>query len=257
VLLSRLDHAWRIVATGLAFLALFLGGPIVAIFTMGVARLLLLAGSERAARMRYLIHCMFRLYIRALVVLRVIDVEMEGGAKLAGGGGRLIVANHPTLLDVVLLVALIPRAQCVVKSEHWNGLLGPVMRAAGYIRNDLPAEDMLAASRAALDAGYHMIIFPEGTRSQPGQPLRFRRGFAHIATMLDAQIQLVVLTCNPPTLLKGEKWWQVPTRRPRFRVSVGNTITMNDIGVEEHRSLTTRKLVRHLEDYYTEQLANG
>jgi len=257
VLLNRLDHLWRVLGTGLAFLALFGGGPIVALITICIARLMLLGGTERAARMRYLIHRMFRLYIRTLVVLRVIDVDMEGSAKLADRGGRLIVSNHPTLLDVVLLVALIPRAQCVVKSEHWNGMLGPVMRAAGYIRNDLPAEEMLAASRAALDGGYHLIIFPEGTRSRPGQPLRFRRGFAHIATMLEAEIQLVVLTCNPPTLLKGDKWWQVPPRRPRFRVAIGNTITMKDVGVEEHRSLTTRKLVRHLEDYYMEQLANG
>jgi 1-acyl-sn-glycerol-3-phosphate acyltransferase len=258
VLLNRLNHGWRILTTGVAFIAIFGGGPILALVVYCVARLLLLAEPERSARVRYLIHRLFRVYIGMIRMLGIVDIEMIGGARLAEGGGRLIVANHPSLLDVVLLVALIPRAQCVVKAELWDSpMLRQLMRAAGYIRNDLPAEEMLAACRAALEAGNHLIIFPEGTRSRPGEPLRFRRGFAHIATMLDVQIQLVVLRCNPPMLLKGQKWWQVPARRPRFQVEVGNIITTKEIGVEEHRSLTTRKLVRHLEDYYTEQLANG
>ncbi len=245
-------------ATGLAFVALFGGGPILALTAFCIVRLMMLEEPERGARVRYLIHRLFQHYIGMLRKLRVIDVEMAGAAKLAEGGGRLIVANHPTLLDVVLLVALIPRAQCVVKSELWDSLmLGQLMRAAGYISNALPAEEMLLLCRQALEAGNHLIIFPEGTRSRPGEPLRFRRGFAHIATLLNAEIQLVVLRCNPPMLLKGDKWWQVPARRPRFQITIGNTITATDIGVEEHRSLTTRKLVRHLEDYYAEQLANG
>lgn len=256
--LSGLDHAWRIIATGVAFVALFGGGPILTLVAFFTVRLMLLAEPERSARVRYLIHRLFRLYIGMLRKLRVVDLETAGIAKLAEAGGRLIVANHPTLLDVVMLVALIPRAQCVVKSELWNSpMLGQLMRAAGYIRNDLPADEMLSSCRGALEGGNHLIIFPEGTRSRPGEPLRFRRGFAHIATLLNAEIQLVVLRCNPPTLLKGDKWWQVPPRRPCFRIEVGETITVEEIGIEEHRSLTTRKLVRHLEDYYTEQLANG
>jgi hypothetical protein len=55
-----------------------------------------------------------------LQILRLIDLEVKGVEKFQDGAGRLIVANHPSLLDVVLLMALVRRAQCVVKKELWQ-----------------------------------------------------------------------------------------------------------------------------------------
>src|SRR5262249_24449607 len=144
---------------------------------------------------------------------------------LQDGTARLIVANHPSLLDVVLLMALVPRAQCVVKKELWSDpYLGYVVRNAGYIRNDLEAGALLHACRMALAEGNSLIIFPEGTRTAPHEPMRLRRGFANTPTLLRAQIQLVKITCTPPTLAKGDKWWMIPERRPLFRVDVGDQI---------------------------------
>jgi len=66
--------------------------------------------------------------------LRLIDLEVLGAEKLKDGAGRLVVANHPSLLDVVLLMALVRRAQCVVKKELWESrYLGRLVRDAGYI----------------------------------------------------------------------------------------------------------------------------
>nr|WP_282189075.1 lysophospholipid acyltransferase family protein [Azospirillum sp. SYSU D00513] len=193
-----------------------------------------------------------------LQALRIIDLEVEGAERLRAGSGRMVVANHPTLLDVVLLMALLPRAQCIVKKELWDSpYLGGTVRGAGYIRNDLEPEALLEACRAAMAEGNDLIIFPEGTRTVPGEPMRFRRGFANVATFLEAQIQLVTITCQPLTLIKGEKWWQIPPRRPLFRVVVGDCLDVRDQLGCEYRSLAARKLVRSLEEYYVEKLSHG
>lgn len=253
---ERLEYIWRQIGTGCAFLLLFGGGAVLALTLFPALQLG--ARDRRATRVQGVIHLLFRFYVRMLCVLRIIDLAVEGGEKLSAGGGRLIIANHPTLLDVVLLMTLVPRAQCIVKAELWGSrYLGGVMRSAGYIRNDLPAEHLLAECRVALNQGRNLIIFPEGTRSMPGAPLRFRRGFANIATHLGAELQLVAITCTPPTLLKGDKWWMIPPQRPRFSISVDKSVRVSQWAGPEHRSLATRKLVRQLEEYYTERLANG
>ena len=147
------------------------------------------------------------------------------------------------LLDVVFLMALVRRSQCIVKSELWeNGTLGRLVRGAGYIRNDLESEAMLAACRNSLAAGETLLIFPEGTRSVPGEPVTFRRGFANIATVLGAEIQTVVITCNPPTLTKGEKWSSVPVHKPLFTVDVGELIRTSEWIGTEPRSIASKRL---------------
>lgn len=253
---ERLGFIWRLVGTGCAFMLLFGGGAILALTLFPALQFG--ARGRRAARVQAVIHLLFRFFVRMLRVLRIIDLTVEGGEKLPVEGGRLVIANHPTLLDVVLLMTLVPRAQCIVKAELWDSrYLGGVMRSAGYIRNDLSAEHLLDACREALDQGRNLIIFPEGTRSMPGEPLRFRRGFANIATHLGVELQLITIMCTPPTLLKGDKWWMIPARRPRFSIAVDKRVQVSDWTGFEHRSLATRKLVRQLEEYYTERLANG
>jgi len=132
-----------------------------------------------------------------------------------------------------------------------------VVRGAGYIRNDLDSAALLDACRAALDSGNHLIIFPEGTRSVPGEPIRFRRGFANIATTLGTEIQPVTISCSPATLTKGEKWWAIPNRRPRFRVEIGERLNTRLWLSCEQRPRAARKIVRHFEEYYAGRLGRG
>jgi 1-acyl-sn-glycerol-3-phosphate acyltransferase len=232
--------------TGVAFAALFGGGALLALTTFPIVHLTTPPGHRRRERNQVLIHLLFRFYVRMLQFLRLIDLEVSGAEKLKDGAGRLIVANHPSLLDVVLLMALVRRAQCIVKKELWESrYLGRLVRGAGYIRNDLEHE------------GNSLIIFPEGTRSVPREPMHLRRGFANIATLLQARIQLVTITCEPPTLVKGEDWWIIPPRRPLFRVEIGDCLDAASSLDGKYRSLAVRKLVRRVEDYYAERLSGG
>jgi len=258
VLLDRLNFLWRLVMTGVAFAFIFAGGAVMALTVFPLIGLTTPPGPARRDRSQRFIHHMFSFYVRMLHRLGLLHLEVVGASKLRDAGGRLIVANHPTLLDVVLLMALVPRAQCIVKKELWDSpYLGRVVRGAGYIRNDLEPEALLEACRAVLDEGNSLIVFPEGTRTTPGEPVRFRRGFANIATLLEVEIQLVTITCRPPTLIKGEKWWMIPPHRPRFKVDIGQRLDAKGWFGYEYRSLAARKLVRQIEEYYTEQLANG
>lgn len=256
-LARRAFRWWRIPATGFAFAALGLGGALMALTWFPVLRALAADEATRRRRTQRAIQLTFRLYLWMLQGLGLIRLEIEGRAALEACRGRLVVSNHPTLLDVVLLMAVLPNAQCVVKHQLWsNRFLGPVVRAAGYVRNDLEAEALLAACRAALAEGSNLIIFPEGTRSVPGQPVRLQRGFANIALLAPADLQLLTVQCQPVTLVKGEPWWRVPERRPRFRVRAGEVLPIAPFLASGPRAIGARQLTRHLQEYWDGQ-GNG
>lgn len=243
-----LDLAWRVPATGVAFLCIFFGGGVLALCLRPI---LALCPGNRRERTRHAIHRLFRLYLALLRACGLARVQVTGAERLALVEGHVVVANHPSLLDVVILVALIPRAQCIVKHQLWrHRFLGPLMRQAGYISNALDPQDMIAACAASLAAGESLVIFPEGTRTQPGQPLVFQRGFAHMAVDTGAPILPVTITCDPPTLIRGEPWWRVPPRPPLFQVVVGHPVSVAPLTKNLNRGLGARRIVKYFLNYY-------
>ncbi|WP_374382053.1 lysophospholipid acyltransferase family protein [Dongia sp.] len=257
-MLKLVNYAWRLVGTGLSFAFFFGGGLFLAVTVFPLIALIVRPSRRRVRATQAVIHHTFRFYVGMLQLLGIIKLDVLGAEALRNGGGRLVIANHPTLLDVVILMSLIPHAQCIVKAELWrNRYLGGVVRWAGYIRNDLAPEALLEACKVAMAEGKDLIIFPEGTRSRPGEALQFRRGFANIALLSEAQIQLVTIDCRPIMLSKGDPWWKIPPRRSHFRIIVGERLDAAESLGYQYRSLAARQLVRRLQLYFTEQLELG
>ena len=249
----RPSRLWRVLATGFSFAVLSVGGFMLAITAIPLASVSAPDPATRRLRAQRIIRAGFRLYIWMLQRLGLITFQVHGAADIAGIRGKIVIANHPTLLDVVLLMSLLPNAQCLVKHQLWrHPLLGACVRAAGYIRNDLPAEELLAACRETLEADGNLVIFPEGTRSVPGQPRRLQRGFAHIATLTVVDLSLLRISCSPITLTKGEAWYRVPDRTPHFSVEMVETVAIEPFLRCGPRPLAARRLVSHVERRFAE-----
>ena len=251
---GRLGYCWRLVATGFCFAAFSAGGLALTLFAFPA--LLLLPRARRAPRARRLIRGSFRLFLRIMEALGIMRMEIVGGERLERCGGMLVLANHPTLIDVVVLLSLLPTASCVVKQALWrNPFLGGVVRAADYISNS-EGEQLVDACVRHLCDGNALVIFPEGTRSQPGKPLRFLRGASFIALKSGVPILPVLIDCTPPTLTKREKWYQIPPRRFHLRIDVLDCVDARRwVATNEASPLVARRLTRGLEDFFTRQLA--
>jgi 1-acyl-sn-glycerol-3-phosphate acyltransferase len=207
-----LSVAWRSAVAGVCFALFGIGGIGLSLVVLPLARLL--RGGRRAheRRARVLVRHSFLALLAVLQVLRILRIEARNLASLRPSGAVLVLANHPSYLDIVVLIAHIPDAVCVVKSKLWsNPFFGGVVRAAGYIPNDEP-QSLIPDCAARLAQGLPLIVFPEGTRSLPGTPLHFVRGAAHIALATGVPILPVLLGCEPRVLARGAKWYQMPAR---------------------------------------------
>ncbi|HEU4780698.1 MAG TPA: lysophospholipid acyltransferase family protein, partial [Steroidobacteraceae bacterium] len=108
-----------------------------------------------------------------------------------------------------------------------NPLLRWPVSWAGYLPNAV-GEELIEECAATLRRGHSLLVFPEGTRTVPGKPLRMQRGAAHIALAADSEILPVTITCDPPTLFKGNPWYRVPARRFHLHVVVGTPVAARD-----------------------------
>lgn len=246
----------RAVASGIGFSVFGIGSLVLVGVCFPVVRLLTRDRARRTRRARRLIAHSFRLFIRGLVALGAIGVRFEHRERLATPGPVLILANHPTLLDVCLLVSWVPDADCVVKREAWsNPFLAGVVRAADYIPND-GGEDLVRTCVERLRAGRRLLLFPEGTRS-PRDGLRsFKRGAARIALQAGCPVLLVDIRCRPPFLGKGEPWYQVPGTLPCYTVTAHAPVAV-DLAPGVSEATEARRLTRAWRRGYEERLGHA
>ncbi|AOY96788.1 1-acyl-sn-glycerol-3-phosphate acyltransferase [Cupriavidus sp. USMAA2-4] len=253
-MVDRIDRAWRVCATGVCFSTFGLGGLLLRIVVFPLMALLPGPDLRRQRACKQLVHHAFRLFLLLMRGLGVLRYEIRHAERLRRSG-LLIVANHPSLIDVVFLIALTRRADCVVKAGLARNPFtrGPVL-ATGYVCNDAGAA-MVDDCIASLRAGNNLVIFPEGTRTVPGAPMRLQRGAANIAVRGGFALTPVVIRCEPPTLAKGEKWYAVPLRRPRFVIEVKDDIdpaACLAAGVDD--ALAVRQLTQALSEYFSREV---
>ena len=251
---SPLGRAWRVLATGISFAAFGLGGLLLGGLALPLISLFSRDPRTRVVRSRSLIGCAFRAFIGLMRTMGVLTWEIRDGQRLSRSG-LLVLANHPTLLDVVFLAALVPNANCVVKTSLARNPFtrGPV-RAAGFLFNDEGA-GLVADCIESLRSGDNLILFPEGTRTPEGIELgAFQRGAANIAVRGRRAITPVLIRCDPPTLKKGQSWYNVPLCRMHFSLEVLPDWTPTPRAGGGADALLARDCAAELRSHFLEEL---
>ncbi|MDK2124928.1 lysophospholipid acyltransferase family protein [Parachitinimonas caeni] len=249
---ERLDRGWRVIATAIAFSTFGLGGLVLRLAYFPLLQLLVRQREAQTRKARLAVHYTFKLFIELMRVLGILRYEIRGIEKLQRPG-LLILANHPTLIDVVFLISLVPDADCVVKASLARNPFtrGPV-RATNYICNDSGA-GLIEDCIASIQTGHNLIIFPEGTRTPVNGPMKLQRGAANIATRGPCNITPVTIRCEPLSLTKGLPWWKVPPRRMQFTIEVKDDIAVQPFldQSQNEPALAARQLTDYLHNYFS------
>ena len=246
------DRAWRVFGTGLSFVVF---GVAALGLTLLVFPLCRLAGGDaltQQARVQRVIHLAYRFFVALMEMLGLFRTEWFGAQRLLAFGPQLIVANHPTLIDIVHLISRLPQADCVIGGDYSrNPFLGLAASQAGYITNARGAA-VVDACVDRLRAGRTVVLFPEGTRSSRHGMHSFKRGAAHIAIRAGMPLVPIVISCIPSMLRKGQPWWDVPEIPSRFTISLLDRIEPPTAGASD--ALAARRLTATLRERISERL---
>jgi 1-acyl-sn-glycerol-3-phosphate acyltransferase len=246
--LSRLI---RPVRTLYEYTALYLGLLLYASMSLawiGIAVLLYPLLPERLGRPvgRYGIMYGWRIFfgiMHAAGAFRFDTAELEALRK---DTPLLLVANHPSLLDAVIVASRLPDLVCIMKANlNDNIFLGAGARLARYIRND-SGHGMIKAAVAELRKGGQLLVFPEGTRTAEPPVGRFKGGAALIARHAGVPVQTLIVETDSPFLSKRWPVYARPRLPIRFRIRLGLRFDPPDDPVA---------FTHALEAYYARELA--
>jgi len=240
----RAPWDYLMMALGLSYWGVF--GGLLTLVGGPLHRILPRSRGERLGR--FLVHQLFRKFVVFLRFADLVRADLSALDRLQKMEGSFIAApNHPSLWDVVFIIARLPCSVCVMKKPILtNPLLGGGARLAGYLAND-GLTRMIRNASQSLAAGGQLLWFPEGTRTRPHarwiNPLK--GGCAIVAIRSQVPVYPIFIRSNSRFLQKGWPLWRRPVFPIRLRIDLGEPL-IPEAG-ESAQSFTAR-LSRVFED---------
>lgn len=223
-----ISRGWRMIATGIGFALAGVSCITLAATVFPLLRWTTQSRARAEVRIQYTLHIACRVFMALFTALGVLRIRCNGAEKLRVPGA-LVISNHPTLIDALLLMSVMPQADCVVKESYFDNFwLNGTCLGAGYIPNR-SGPQVVEECVDHLRAGRSLMIFPEGTRSPKDGLGPFNRGAAHIAWRAQRDPIPVTIQCSPATLYGELAWWNVPDRRFIVTISVGDPMPLDEI----------------------------
>lgn len=125
-------------------------------------------------------------------------LTIEGREKIKQDEAYIMICNHQSILDILLLNRLGNSFRWVSKTENYRlPILGASMRMARYIEIERGNKEsvirMMDLAVEALDKGISVMMFPEGTRSRDDQPGPFKTGAFQLALRANRPVLPIIL----------------------------------------------------------------
>jgi 1-acyl-sn-glycerol-3-phosphate acyltransferase len=163
----------------------------------------------------------FRNYLGFLGSTGFVTVDFEGFEDSDQWTSSLIVANHPSILDAILIMSRVPTLNCVANANLFeNPIMSGAANLCDFVRND-SSLGMVRKCSEQLKAGKNILIFPEGTRTKtpPINPLF--RSFVLIALKANVPIRTVLIKADSEYFGRGFYFFRPARRRTHFTIKAG------------------------------------
>ena len=218
------------------------------LYTMIGFALLVIGGKSETNKLRFhrMISWVFKKFAQWLPGVEY-HIENVGGYNFEKPS--ILICNHQSHLDLMYTLLLNPKIICLTNKWVWNcPFYGNIIRFAEYYPISNGIEESIDTLQSAIDRGYSILIFPEGTRSETGKILRFHQGAFYLAQKFNVDIVPIMIHGINHVFPKKE----FLLRKGRVDVKIMPPITSEN---EMIKGKEPRKASQSVHKYYIQQYA--
>jgi len=144
-----------------------------------------------------------------------IEISRQDREKLKKLRSCIIVANHPSLIDICLLIGFLPQADCIVNAALFEMPIVRLVVRRLFIPNSMDFGEILSLCEKSLNDGNCLVIFPEGSRTKPGQKSVIHKGSARISLGTGRPTLPIHIEANDMRgLRKKDPFWRIKENGP-------------------------------------------
>lgn len=237
-------YAWRCFRKFFCYIFFGIGTFLIVIFCFPILHLVWHNKATFKKNGRIFVAGVLNFFVQTMRVFRISRYEISDPETLKNLKSCIIVANHPSLLDVIYIFSFVRNADCIIraglKSSPVSGIVKPL-----YIPNDGDFDEMVKEAKKSLDNGSNLIIFPEGTRTPRHGTNPYKKGAARIALETGCTVQPIHIGGGDKYGLgKHDPFFAVhPTHSYFYKFTVLPQITM-----DKYKDLSPTIAAKHLTD---------
>lgn len=191
-----------------------------------------------------IIHNTWRFFVNLMMFLKLFRLDVK---KLEKIENKVIVSTHPSFIDIVILIALIPRSTCFVKKELAHNPILKNLVTSIFITNEVELDELKSESKKMLDRGFNVIIFPSGIRHRRDEFPKIRKGASLVALNAGKNIVPVKVFSDRDFLFINQPFYAVSDRCVNFEIEQMREINIADF-IGESEIITKQRLTNKIED---------
>lgn len=186
-----------------------------------------------------IIHKCWQLFTKLFIVLGLIKLNIK---KLEKIENKIIVSTHPSFIDIVILIGLIPHTTCFAKKElAHNPILKNLVNSI-FITNEVDLDELKAQSKKMLDRGFNIIIFPAGIRHRKNEYPTIKKGASLIALNANKNIVPIRIFDDTDFLFINQPFYEASDKIVTFEIEQGEEIKLdnyrNESEIIEKKNIT-------------------
>jgi 1-acyl-sn-glycerol-3-phosphate acyltransferase len=194
--------ALNLLVTFFGFVIFAIGSLLITVFGLALFGLVLAPRRKKKLFFHYLI-----MYVCRFMVYSFVNVKKElinpGNEKF--DKPSVIICNHQSHIDLAMILMLHPKIIVFTNDWVWNSpFYGYIVRMADFYPASQGYEKAIGKIKQLTNDGYSVLIFPEGTRSQSGEILRFHKGAFYLAEELQLDLLPLLLHGTGDCVTKGD-----------------------------------------------------
>ncbi len=191
-----------------------------------------------------IIHNTWRFFVNLMMFLKLFRLDVKNLEKIEN---KVIVSTHPSFIDIVILIALIPRSTCFVKKELAHNPILKNLVTSIFITNEVELDELKSESKKMLDRGFNVIIFPSGIRHRRDEFPKIRKGASLVALNAGKNIVPIKMFSDRDFLFINQPFYAVSDRCVNFEIEQMREINIADF-IGESEIITKQRLTHKIED---------
>ena len=191
-----------------------------------------------------IIHNTWRFFVNLMMFLKLFRLDVKNLEKIEN---KVIVSTHPSFIDIVILIALIPRSTCFVKKELAHNPILKNLVTSIFITNEVELGELKSESKKMLDRGFNVIIFPSGIRHRRDEFPKIRKGASLVALNAGKNIVPIKMFSDRDFLFINQPFYAVSDRCVNFEIEQMREINIADF-IGESEIITKQRLTHKIEE---------
>lgn len=189
-----------------------IGSLVIGFFLFPCVKIFIKKDSERLNIYSNIVHCVWQFFVKFLQITGIIKLEIEDINRLKNIKNSIVVSTHPSYIDVVILISLIPKTTCFVAPRLTENKFFKRIVESIFLISGKPLDELQKDAEKMIDEGFNILIFPSGIRHKKNEYPKIRKGASLIALNSKRNIYPVVMYTDFDFLQIGQPFYDAGER---------------------------------------------